>query len=230
MKSNNLNQIVTTQYNNTDNMDTECFTIDTIFNEMYKTEDSKLTVDEIDELKLNTVNSHLPITIYRFKFTEDFMTELYNFSKIHQYDERKDFKEAWKLWTEDNADLITTESTRLNDLGYDGNILDKMFKSARYYFRKKCIDKKEPIQRRSYISVNRELLDAMDRHIEEHIYKDDYKPKTGFICFCQEHHQLLTESISKICQQNVIDLKLIEDKIKKTYKNRYFTLTQYKNK
>ena len=99
-------------------MDTECFTIDTIFNEMYKTEDSKLTVDDLDKLKLNTVHSHLPITIYRFKFTEDFMTELYNFSKIHQYDERKDFKEAWKLWTEDNADLITTESTRLNDLGY----------------------------------------------------------------------------------------------------------------
>jgi hypothetical protein len=70
----------------------------------------------------------------------------------------------------------------------------------------------------------------MDRHIEEHIYNDDYKPKTGFICFCQEHYQLLTESISNICQQNVIDLKLIEDKIKKTYKNRYFTLTQYKNK
>ena len=118
----------------------------------------------------------------------------------------------------------------LTELEYKGDILDKMFKSARYYFRKKSVDKKEPIQRRAYISVNRELLDAMDRHIEEHIYNDDYKPKTGFIYFCQEHHQLLTESISNICQQNVIDLKLIEDKIKKTYKNRYFTLTQYKNK
>jgi hypothetical protein len=231
LKSNNGNLNTSTQYiKHTDTMDTECFTIDTIFNEMYKPEDSKLTVDDLDELKSTSVNSQLPITIYRFKFTEDFMTELYNFSKIHQYDERKDFKEAWKLWTEDNADLITTESARLTDLGYDGNILDKMFKSARYYFRKKSVDKKEPIQRRAYISVNRELLDAMDRHIEEHIYNDDYKPKTGFICFCQEHYQLLTESISNICQQNVIDLKLIEDKIKKTYKNRYFTLTQYKNK
>ena len=36
--------------------------------------------------------------IYRYKFTEHFMEELYEFSKIHQYDARKDFKEAWKIW------------------------------------------------------------------------------------------------------------------------------------
>ncbi len=36
-------------------------------------------------------DNELPILIYRFKFTEVFMEQLYNFSKIHQYDERKDF-------------------------------------------------------------------------------------------------------------------------------------------
>ena len=33
-------------------------------------------------------------TIYRYKFREEFVGELYKFSKIHQYDHRKDFKEA----------------------------------------------------------------------------------------------------------------------------------------
>ena len=42
------------------------------------------------------------LPIYRFKFTKDFMEELYTFSKINQYDERNDFKEAWQIWTEDN--------------------------------------------------------------------------------------------------------------------------------
>jgi hypothetical protein len=177
-----------------------------------------------------TSDTGLPTVIYRFKFTEDFMEELYKFSKIHQYDERKDFKEAWKTWTEENQDIIDEETTRLTNLGYEGDIIDKMFKSARYYFRKKSTEKKEPRQRRQYISVNRELLDAMDNHIEENIFNVDYQPKTGFISFCKANEKILKESISKIFEQGVKDSDLIEDKIKKTYKNRYFMLTQIKNK
>ena len=172
----------------------------------------------------------LPTVIYRFKFTEDFMEQLYNFSKIHQYDERKDFKEAWKVWTEENEYIIDEETTRLNTLGYDGDVMDKMFKSARYYFRKKSTEKKQPKQRRQYISVTRELLDAMDRHIEENIFNEDYQPKTGFVSFCKANETILKESISKIFEQGVKESELIEDKIKKTYKNRYFMLTQIKNK
>ena len=44
--------------------------------------------------------------------------------------------------------------------------LDKMFKSARYYFRKKGTEKKEPKRRCSYIGTAKELLDAMDTLIE----------------------------------------------------------------
>lgn len=172
----------------------------------------------------------LPNIIYRFKFTEDFIDELYKFSKIHQYDERKDFKEAWKLWTEENDDIINNETKRLIDLGYDGNVLDKMFKSARYYFRKKNPVKKEPKQRRQYITVNHELLKLMDEHILENIFNTDYQPKTGFIMFCKSNKDILKESVLKIFEQGVKDTELIEDKIKKTYKNRYFMLTQIKNK
>ena len=167
-------------------------------------------------------NNELPTVIYRFKFTEEFMEELYKFSKIHQYDSRIDFKEAWKLWTEENSLLIDEEMRRLINLGYDGDVLDKMFKSARYYFRKKSIEKKEPRQRRQYISVNKELLDIMDSHIEENIYNSDYQPKTGFITFCKDNEIILKETITKIFEQGIKDSQLIEDKIKKTYKNRYF--------
>ena len=175
-------------------------------------------------------DSTLHSIIYRFKFTEEFMKELYNFSKIHQYDERKDFKEAWKLWSEENDEIIIKETLRLTNLGYDGDVLDKMFKSARYYFRKKSTEKKEPKQRRQYISVNRELLDAMDIHIEENIYNEDYQPKSGFISFCKANEAILKETLTRIFEQGVRDTDLIQDKIKKTYKNRYFMLTQNKNK
>ena len=75
--------------------------------------------------------------IFRFKFTDEFMEDLYKFSKIHQYDHRKEFKEAWLLWIDDNAELVSDEIERLTRLNYEGDVIDKMFKSARYYFRKK---------------------------------------------------------------------------------------------
>jgi len=195
------------------------------------------SISELDSSKQITKESNLLLSepahtdsknsvIYRYKFTEDFMEELFNFSKVHQYDERKDFKEAWLQWTEDNSDIIEEEVSRLKRLGYDGDVLDKMFKSARYYFRKKSIEKIEPKQRRKYICVNKELLDAMDIHIEENMYNPDYQPKTGFIEFCEENENLIKEVTNKIMEaSNILDVKLIDDKIKKTYKNRYFIAT-----
>jgi hypothetical protein len=167
----------------------------------------------------------LPTTIYRFKFTEDFMTELYNFSKIHQYDHRKDFKEAWVKWTEVHQNIIDSEIERLRALGYqneDDIVDDKMFKSARYYFRKKNPIRTEPKQRRQYIGVDHELLEKMDNHIIANIYNEDYKPKTAFVLFCKENEDILKKTIMKMSIQ---DAKLIQEKIKKTYKNRYFMLT-----
>jgi hypothetical protein len=177
----------------------------------------------------DAVSKSSNVAIYRFKFTKDFMEELYIFSKIHQYDERNDFKEAWKLWTEDNEEIINNEIKYLIDLKYDGDIMDKMFKSARYYFRKKSTEKKEPKKRRQYISVARDLLDAMDCHIEENIHNDNYQPKTGFILFCKANEILLKETITKIYEEGVKDIELIQDKIKKTYKNRYFKQTKQNN-
>ena len=178
-----------------------------------------------NDLPKESVDNVFPIVIYRFKFTEEFMVYLYNFSKIHQYDDRKDFKEAWNVWTEENDDIIDGEMRRLLTLGYEGDVLDKMFKSARYYFRKKSTERIEPKQRRQYISVTKDLLDAMDRHIENNIYDDNYQPKTGFITFCKDNETLLKDTISSIFGQGIKESELIEYKIKKTYKNRYFMLT-----
>jgi len=179
----------------------------------------------ISNVPKESVDNVLPIVIYRFKFTEEFMVYLYNFSKIHQYDDRKDFKEAWNVWTEENDDIIDGEMRRLLTLGYEGDVLDKMFKSARYYFRKKSTERTDPKQRRQYISVTKDLLDAMDRHIENNIYDENYQPKTGFITFCKDNETLLKDTISSIFEQGIKESELIEDKIKKTYKNRYFMLT-----
>lgn len=168
--------------------------------------------------------------IYRFKFTNEFMVELHNFSKIHQYDDRKDFKEAWGQWVDENSELINDESNKLEALGYNGDVIDKMFKSARYYFRKKSDVKHEPVKRRHYIKLSKELLVLIDKHIVDNIYNEDYQPKTGFALFCEENSEQIKVETLKIAEQDVTDKHLIQEKLKKTYKNRYFILTNKQKK
>jgi hypothetical protein len=174
-------------------------------------------------------NTKLNAPIFRFKFTEEFMEDLYKFAKIHQYDHRKDFKEAWQIWLEENEDIVQEEADRMHYLRYDGDVLDKMFKSARYYFRKKSPIKAEPKQRRQYISVSHELLEAMDMHIRTNIGSNDYQPKTGFIDFYEVNKRLIMQTFKSFFEQNIKDSEFIQTKLKKTYKNRYFMLTNKEN-
>jgi len=179
---------------------------------------NKVCDDDDDDDSNNIIAS-----IYRYKFTQEFMDELYKFSKVHQYDDRAAFKEAWEEWVNEEEDLIEEETTRLHELGYDGDVLDKMFKSARYYFRKKSTVKPEPKQRRKYIGVHKELLETMDAHISRGLVNDDYKPSEGFNNFCINNVDSLKTEVARLLE-NDIDSDEIMNKIKKTYKNRYFMI------
>ena len=154
-------------------------------------------------------------TIFRHKFSDEFAASLYQFAKIHQYDHRADFKEAWTIWTDDNEDLVATETRRLTNNGYDGDIPDKMFKSARYYYRKKSTEKKAPQDRRDYTSVSKDLKEAIDAHVRHFVGK----PSDGFADFCKTHQELLKTEIRSMDTTNPTQIR---EKIKKTYKNRYF--------
>ncbi|MFY7731200.1 MAG: hypothetical protein ACOVRN_16905 [Flavobacterium sp.] len=177
--------------------------------------------------ELDTNATMFTVNIYRYKFTNDFMEELYKFAKIHQYDHRKDFKEAWEQWVEDNQDIVDDESRRLSDLGYDGDVIDKMFKSARYYFRKKSTEKKKPTKRRVYVGSQKELLEAMDEHITSNILRSSvFKPSDGFDEFCLAHDEQVKEQIVQLVRAGITDVNEIKTKIKKTYKNRYFLIIQ----
>lgn len=168
----------------------------------------------------NNTNKNTNINIYRYKFSNLFTEQLFSFSKIHQYDDRASFKDAWKEWIKENNDLVQIEIRRLTNLEYEGDILDKMFKSARYYFRKKntCIN--EPKKRGTYLSIQKEILDAMDKHISNSLV--DTKPSDRFNDFCIKYQNILKEEIMRLINEKRYDAEEIKKKIKKTYKNRYF--------
>ena len=148
---------------------------------------------------------------------------MFRFSKIHQYDHRKDFKEAWLGWLDENETFVDIETRRLINVGYEGDVKDKMFKSARYYFRKKSTVKKEPIQRRSYIATRKEFIDAIDAHIKT-MTKSVIKPSDGYDDFCQNNKEIMNEEVEFLRINGFTDSTDIKNKFKKTYKNRHFLI------
>lgn len=176
--------------------------------------------------ELNNSSASNKVTVYRFKFTDEVNSAITAFAKIHQYDDRHDYKDAWKTWMEDNKDLVEDETRRLKEIGYDKDIEDKMFKAGRYYFRKKTADTKKPAKRRQYISIDQTILVAMDEHINSNRHVNDYSPAKGYDSFCYENRELLSREIVCLMKSNTIDADDLSNKIKKTYKNRYFMITR----
>jgi hypothetical protein len=162
--------------------------------------------------------------IYRYNFRVTFIEQLYKFSKIHQYDDRKSFKEAWEIWLETNNELVTEETDRLIRLGYTGNIVNKMYKSARFYFRKKSTEKKAPKKRGNYIGITKQLLDAIDLNIKSLMSEPNFKPSDGFDKFCNQNIDLLKEEVKLLISEGISNSEVIKKKIKKTYKNRCFII------
>ena len=190
----------------------------------------------------STVNSHADsvnadadsvkgnrVTIFRFKFTDEVMEHITNFAKLHQYDSRENYKEAWKEWIEENDAIIFTEKNRLASLGYSGDVKEKMYKAGRYYFRNKQThndaDKK---QRRKYIPTSHALITAMDSHITTGLTNNQFTPAGGFDNFCENYRLLLAEEITRTLQIVKLDADEMSNKIKKTYKNRYFIVSRKK--
>jgi hypothetical protein len=154
------------------------------------------------------------------------------FAIIHQYDERLIYKEQWTFWYNEHKEEFEREIERMNNIGYVGDVKDKMFKAGRYYFRKKNIKNinnitNNPIVKveRKYITMMNETLYAMDKHIKQALSTNDqFKPSEGYIQFCEENESVIRTEIHQMIKDNIIDKNDIPEKIKKTYKNRYYMM------
>lgn len=176
------------------------------------------------------------IQVYRFKFSPLFQEKMTYFAIKHKHDSKENFKECWKQWCSMNEESIEYETRILVNKGFKGNVIDKMYKSVRYYLKHKSIDdldtQKETILNkekkqnvRQYIKVPEYMLLHMDTFIKENGFND--KPSNQYKDFCDKFEKDL-----QIIQKDLIENKLftkekVELKMKKTFKNRYFNLKQF---
>jgi hypothetical protein len=210
----------------------------------------------------NLNNNNIPRVggrVLRFEFSGALVEHVTAFANLHQYDDRKMYKEAWTAWLahDEIATLLANEVTRLSALGYMGDVADKLFKSGRYYFRQKTCGfpnlslHAEPLcpnlslqpvgvrgaQRhgravgtsapRKYVLLNHQLLDAMDDHIDCGLRRDAYAytPASGFAEFCKLNINSYSSEVARLSEIMPTG-EAVHDKIKKTYKNRYFMMTK----
>jgi hypothetical protein len=198
--------------------------------------------------------------VLRFEFSSAIIELMKAFTEVHQYDDRKTYKEAWTAWllTEDAAALLKTEVERLTDLGYKGDVADKLFKSGRYYFRQKTCGPGNYVPRtpppnlslhadpmcpkqvgvrdvpialvapRKYVLLNRDLLNVMDTHIECGLRFAEYTPAGGFAEFCKLNVDSYRDEVARLSELMTTG-EAVHDKLKKTYKNRYFMIVKMHN-
>lgn len=190
--------------------------------------------------------------VLRFEFSSQLVELVTAFANVHRYDDRKTYKEAWAQWMAgaEVADLFATEVARLKALGYKGDAADKLYKSGRYYFRTReptvphtppSVATSTPndangVRRglgnlgspRKYVLLNHALLGAMDAHIERSMQSnDEYTPAMGFSEFCKLHARdaVLLSEIARLVEIRDAT-RDIHQKLKKTYKNRYFMMVK----
>lgn len=160
-------------------------------------------------------------SIFRFKLSDCIVNLLNNFVEIHKYDNKNDFKDAWNDFIKNNVSIIDKERKRLRTMGFNGDLNEKMYKSARYYLSKKTNVKEVPKKRRTYITIDNEVIKLIDIHCRIEIHKDN-KPSVAYENFCEKYENILIKICKNIINNSNLDKEDVDLKMKKTYKNRYF--------
>lgn len=171
-----------------------------------------------------------PAKVFRYEFSDDFKDALRYFGNLHRGEELEDFKEAWNQWRDDNVALFETEQRRLTERGYSGSSAQfntKAYSATRYYFSNRGRDgrrQKETKPRRKYISLGSVILSQIDEHLSRELYTTGFTPAIGFKGFCEEYYYEIRREMETICKYKELTESELEERVKKTYKNRYFLL------
>lgn len=204
------------------------------------------------------------IQTLRYVYTDEITDLLNNFAKEHYKDDKTKFKKEWNAWINEDEikEKLNNEIQRLQKLGLQDDIMNRMVKSVKYYYCKKLQNRLKPSSKpksqvKNYTTLSAIILAIMDDHIywfineEYNQQRDDQKenekkkktvfsPAEAYDQFCNENKSSLLEEIIEYRKrvlleqqvENIMDDRLnpdiLSEKIKKTYKNRFYIITKEK--
>jgi len=86
------------------------------------------------EIANNTNINATTSSVFRFKFNTDINSILQRFASIHHGDDLEEFKDSWDTFLTTYRTAIDIETQRLREIGFQGDVENKMFTSVRYYY------------------------------------------------------------------------------------------------
>jgi hypothetical protein len=171
---------------------------------------------------VNAASSPITLKQHHFNYSNYFAEELATFAKAHLEDTNKEFKAAWKEWTDQNKEMIQQEISKMKDDGFEGSVEDKMYFSARYYYRKKATKEpaEEKTQRKKYECLDKVVLIQMNEHILSQIYSSADRTDVGTAVSNMTPSKAFTNYCKAfgICEENA--------QTKKNYKNLYWRISK----
>ena len=168
--------------------------------------------------------------IYRHRLSTKLSAVLSDFAMLHAYEDRKEYKKHWDEWLLANDNIVQVEVRKLRDEGFVGDPTDKMYKAGRYYFRKKSMKKRLPAKmRRVYVGTSRDMLGAMDeaivRVLDSREARSPAETYDLFVAGATSGDAVRTELL-RLCDPHGPSMthEEAEEKLKKTFKNRYYKM------
>lgn len=192
----------------------------------------KETKNQYNNLKLQT---------NRYKFATEVTDMLSDFAKLHQYDGSKEYKEAWNNWIkeEEIGNKLEDEKSRLIKMGMTNDVMSRLYKSSRYYYRKKPNNTNViPKERKKYVGFPVEVLRKMDAQIIREINgsidmnENDkiiskFTPANSFELYLKENPESINDLLTgtgENAEERRIEITMATNRLKKTYKNRFYKI------
>jgi hypothetical protein len=189
-----------------------------------KTRGRKSVIPKLDKTQ------HIVLQQHHFKYSDDFAELLSKFSIEHLDSKSKDFKRSWQEWTNTNIAIIQREKEMMKSQGYEGSVDEKMYFSARYYYRKKAIreqneaiNMEDKLPRKKYESVEKQVLTQMSDHIILQISRHLDVSET-----CVVSNMTPSKAFANYCK--TYNVSEDDAKTKKTYKNIYWRISKQTKK
>lgn len=171
---------------------------------------------------------------HHFNYSDEFAEKLAKFATAHLDDKNKEFKKSWKEWNDTNSLMVENEIAIMKEAGYQGSVEEKMYFSARYYYRKKAIREQTEIpndvlQRKKYECIDKTVLIQMNAHILSQIESATYNSQNvGNVGNVENVENVSNMTPSKSFADYCKMFIVCEDDatIKKNYKNLYWRISK----